>query len=511
MLHNFTLQAGVPFQVEKVGRYINVVLCAGNLRARLYASDGSKVLDTNLIMGMTPENLPQFSSVELEVETAQVVQIWIGNNPLTYAPSTSRAVGSNALRSSVSYVYSGYPHKLLDAEAGRNQITLTPSQDIYIGGTNLNVNNGIKLAAGQLFTMATQGAIYALELSGAYPPAFVPLVDIDTAVEDIQIHYTNREFAVWFENQDRTRGWGVKQVGASNVLYEYDIHTKEYLERSIVFTSSSGSSVDFDSFTQLEGDWIGCYSAHDVFNFNVDTGELLIRDARTAASTASISAYAVTDVHEYFCDGTGNVWRAEKLTGAWQLYASVPPFTSGSDFRVWGFAALNNGSIVWANENQLWYKKPDEEWTQGLKGSFVSGAGSLIKADQVNGHFYGRGSSGVLVSYDSGATWDYSFNPATHDDISYEREPQKIEVLNGFVVAVTIEWVAIRSAESGEWAHRGFEFSQRNCAGICFSPSGFVFFSQIPNSDGEMGIVSNLYGEPYPIGGLPVAVMEETN
>lgn len=170
MLHTLGLKQGQWEPINGEARHINIVLAAGEIDVRV-KKRGSSAYSTQMVGGMALE-LPVFDSVEIRSDTDQIIKVWVSELPLNYSPDTARQVGSNALRSSVGQVFSGFANEILPAEVGRNKITLTPEREILIGGANLNAINGVKVRAGEPFPMATQGAVYAMELSGDYPASY---------------------------------------------------------------------------------------------------------------------------------------------------------------------------------------------------------------------------------------------------------------------------------------------------------------------------------------------------
>ena len=169
MLFNILLNAGQFTEVAKQGRHINLVLAAGELTVRAMTAEG-QINETQIIAGMSFALPTDFARVAFSSDTSQQIKCWLSMYPLTYSSETSRTVGSNAITSTYAEAYSGDPKLLLEAVAGRNKVTISPSQDILIGGVGLSLKTGIPVTAGSVFEFNTQGAVFALETSGAYPP-----------------------------------------------------------------------------------------------------------------------------------------------------------------------------------------------------------------------------------------------------------------------------------------------------------------------------------------------------
>jgi hypothetical protein len=508
MLRNILINAGRFTGIATAGNHVNVVLAAGEIEIRAELENG-RTYSTPAVQGMAIE-LPRFKNIQVSGKTSQQTKIWVGEIPLSYSPDSARQVGSNALLSSVGYVYSGYPHELLPAEVGRNKITLTPAQDIFIGGSNLSEKNGVLLPAGQTFTMATQGAVFALENSGNYKPYFTVLPDVDRMLENVKNDNDGQPFTVYYENQARTRAWGFKRDRSASDIFEYDPRTKEYMENKVRFSANSSFRPDASTFFPITGDWVGCYGGSFCWQFNLSTGELLRFDPNQYAPTASIHGYEVAGEYHYVTNYEGEVLRALNQTDEWELYAAPPPYTNGTKWRVSGFAVFDNGSVVVTNESQLFYKRAGEEWVKGFQGDIPFGVSEGIRIDRAAGALYKLVDDGVEISYDLGDTWKTAFS-RTERELP-DRDPDAWMVVNGLIVVVAIEWVAIKNPITGEWKTRIFEFDQRNCYAVSVSPSGFIQWYQKPNNeDFHTALYSETLGEQVPVGGLPVSIMAEVN
>jgi hypothetical protein len=207
MLFNIKLTAGRFTEVAKQGRHINLVLAAGELTVRALTSEG-QIMETQMIAGMSFPFQSDYSKVAFSSDSDQQVKVWLAMFPLTYSPDTSREVGSSSVQSTYAEAYSGAPQLLLPASVGRNKVTVSPSADILIGGVNLDTKNGIPIATGQVFELKTQGAVYALETSGAYPPTI--------AVEATQADFENPTIIA--------KPAGTKIIVADGAAGEYWLH-----------------------------------------------------------------------------------------------------------------------------------------------------------------------------------------------------------------------------------------------------------------------------------------------
>jgi hypothetical protein len=159
MLNNIKLNAGAYTELAITGRFINIVLAAGEIQARMRLKNGS-TFQTKLVSGMSFELPEGFVSAAFLSETAQQTKIWLSNLPLTYSPLEAKMVGSNAIKSSHSKVGYGAPQLLASATAGRGKITVSGKEDFFIGGEGVNALSAVLVPAYTPVTLNTQGAIY---------------------------------------------------------------------------------------------------------------------------------------------------------------------------------------------------------------------------------------------------------------------------------------------------------------------------------------------------------------
>jgi len=160
MLHNILLKAGEYTEIAKQGKFLNVVLAAGEITVRIRMSDLS-TFETKLISGMSFPTEKEFQSVAFTSDTSQQTKVWVGDLPLSYSPMNSKVVGSSALRSGFGRSFYGEPSVLLGAESGRGKVTLSSLEDFFVGGKGVTKDSAIKIDAGSVFSISTQGAIYS--------------------------------------------------------------------------------------------------------------------------------------------------------------------------------------------------------------------------------------------------------------------------------------------------------------------------------------------------------------
>lgn len=182
MLHDVKINANKHTNVAKQGRFINVVLAAGVIEARISLTD-NQTFQTSLVSGMAFPVPQGFKSVSFSAESSQQAKVWLSDLPLTYSPIESKSVGSSSLDSSTAKTYFGEITPLLPAQSGRGKVTIYPQNDIFIGGAGLSAVNAIKVSAGQSFELSTQGEVNAFTKDANYSPVFASKVSASATYE----------------------------------------------------------------------------------------------------------------------------------------------------------------------------------------------------------------------------------------------------------------------------------------------------------------------------------------
>ncbi len=159
MLQNILLKAGEWNSIAKQGKFINVVLAAGDISARITKLN-NQTFETKLVSGMAFPVPDGFQSVAFFSEANQQTKIWLGDLPLTYSPINSKLVGSEALSSTQVKSFYNLPLPTVPAKSQRGKVTLQAEKDFFLGGAGIAVGNAIKVSAFERFEVNTQGAIY---------------------------------------------------------------------------------------------------------------------------------------------------------------------------------------------------------------------------------------------------------------------------------------------------------------------------------------------------------------
>jgi hypothetical protein len=144
MIIKRNVNKGLSDSINKTGRFFSLLRCEGAVRISLFLS-GKKVLNSELSQGMSLENIV-FDSLELESSTTQIVTLWMSDYKLDKEPVASYIA---TLRGREKAIGAGVV-KMLDYDPQRHLATITADKDIYIGGDNMEVDEGGSVINGYL-------------------------------------------------------------------------------------------------------------------------------------------------------------------------------------------------------------------------------------------------------------------------------------------------------------------------------------------------------------------------
>lgn len=512
MLHNILLQPNNAVTMAKHGRHVNVILASGVLRAIVRDVSGN-TFETNLIAGMAFVNKEAFESVTFISETAQQTKIWIGDLPLNYSPDSIRSVGAGSLASSVAEAFSGEPQILLPAEVGRNKITLYSQTDnILIGGPNVNTMNGIPLVPGQAFQLEMQGAVYALETTGGFPPFRTAAVTDNDFMNPRTISGLTNNAVGYVEIKG---GQVITKTFGGDRIFEVRNRQTMVIEQTINLSTVTFQDV-YNNTLISDADYLYCCSneSNGSINFlrvNLDTltpeKVSILPDTFVDNNTRRAGRYSklgdrvlVVDTYNRKCVVSNDGGQT------WTLGAGQYPGSAGS---VLGAVILGDGTIVLCDvTNTYWSTDGGGTFTTRTGGTEAGVEGEAIAAD-ADGAVYRveKNANRLMKTLDGGVTWS--------------------EVLN-FGDTGTFSWC------EGVIA-KGYTI-------LCTSSNGYAYYtpndgwimnklSSQPGSDGyasqrgsNIGDQGNLYigynygdwlhivdGEQVPSGGVKIAVMAEVN
>lgn len=476
MLQNILLKAGEWNSIAKQGKFINVVLAAGDISARITKLN-NQTFETKLVSGMAFPIPDGFQSVAFLSDVSQQTKVWLGDLPLTYSPIESKTVGSSTLNSTVKEAYSGQANILLPAKMGRNKITISPEKPIKVGGVGVTTSSGIKIAAGEVFSLQTQGAVYAIEDSGGYPMRYTAtLTDGDIAVPLSAGPSLKNGLAV---SPDGKTLFSVSSGGTS--VYMYDAETMESKGSVAGFGTVVGYAV-----TVIGDDivWSATGSGAPWYTLNMITLEHgyevvnSVTNSRAEHSAARGGTRFCVDGFFNAMVDVGGGWTTNVITGAFgNIY--------GCDIDV-------NGDLYAVTQTQL-CKSIDDGVTWQITPLPKNSTGEhALSIDESDGKMYLVTTSGLYSSIDGGATFAIEVGGAGMN---------AVEASFGTVVVTNSNHINFKFGD-GEWV--SYVKYLQQVRGLCIG-KGRVF---VGTSNSGMLVFS---GEPVAVGGLKVAVMEEVN
>lgn len=483
MLANILLKSGVWVDLNRAGKHINVVLAAGTIKVRAMNASGQPFM-SDLVSGMAFE-LPPFDKVSFLSPIEQQAKIWVSSSPLTYAPDTSREVGSGAIESFTGKVFSGEATPLLPAQVGRNKVTISPSQDVLIGGTNLNSKNGISIQAGTVFTLNTQGAVYGLDLSGAYLPTVGALVMVDdVARKKISVIAG----ATTGENKF---GFFTRTVGITEqVIVHYGTWK--------IFNVINGQ-LEYDSeITGFTGTPEGfCFWQDDTsFAFMYASGvsrrlRFVNKSTLTTIRTTATLGTAGTEHYDVMGDKLavlqGNIMRFSSDGGA-TISGDLPTGGTGSPYGI----KFNSQGHIYALFSGSIRKSVDDgaTWSEILFGGSGLGENGLA-IDTITDKIYACRTGQIVESVDDGATWQVTTAMSANNVFSRA----------GAFLATGASVIAVKTSD-------GVYSFETN--GLSTSRGGGIGMDGRLYGNHRNG-VTIIEGERILAGGIDVALMSEVN
>lgn len=506
MLLTQNLKASIFATIDKAGKYINLVQASGLIRVTARAANGGKI-STDMVAGMSID-AGDFIQVDLRSDNDQVILIWVSTKPLTYSPDVSRAVGSGSLQSDVVQVFSNEPMQILPPVTGRNRITLTPTENIYIGGTNLNLENGVLIPANTTFTLATQGAVYGLETSGNYPPFFTAQLTendinqntpiLESGEPAIITHMYTSSNNRWYIHKTNNDATSLTEINAGAFPNLAALATIDFQASNAILKNTHKQIGDMLYFASKDSS----FGAARLNKVNLATGDY------THTIIKSAPHDSVAQGSFYHCDIKDD--KIIVANGLKELYISND---AGATFALSGVAAPVGGSIVdiiqFNNGDILLYTNTaaaittddGANWTVTGHAGDSGLSGRRIKRDGAN--VYAIGSLGqIYKSIDKGANWivETAFNDVRNFDIK-----------DGIMLAaVGAAGIVYADDLTDAVIIQDNNYSQAIVHGCEILNAGayFVGYTHSFNTNKYQYLA---FGKQIPTGGLKVATLQELN
>ncbi|GLX80890.1 hypothetical protein [Thalassotalea eurytherma] len=512
MLFNVEINAGRATEIAQQGRFINVVLAAGEITARIRTQEHA-VFETKIVSGMAFPVNAGFVSVSFESDTTQQVKVWLADIPLTYAPIDAKAVGSSALESLEGQVFSDV-YEMLPTKVGRNKITITPQADIFIGGVGLNAVNGIPVKAGETFSMQTQGAVYAYETSGAYQPLFQPVftsgeVNTPETFLDItdagQTGFGNTRLDYYFTTRDGSRLVAFNYSYRTAYVFNGDDLTPQLtIDIGHDYEGGAGQTPVYDGeyiYVLCENGYLKRFHqdtlALESERINSSGGSFTLFDVYNGKGVAMQSTKPDARIHI-----TNNVFGEE-----WTQLANQPVWNTSGTNHILGLKLAPNGDIHAMSSTQHFVSTDNGvtwiEHVPPVEADTVQGFGVCKKTGYL--FIKARLAPSIHRSID-GIQWTQEVSSID----SYEA--RGMQVLNGTVVVNGRYGLEVFNENLALVAYHAYDVTGSVGEGdssACLTTSGQLIVSYRDNAQGNS--IYRWKGSRILTGGVPVAIMQEVN
>mgnify|MGYP003111191479 CR=1 FL=1 len=471
MLHNILLKAGEWNPIAKQGKFINVVLAAGDISARITKLN-NQTFETKLVSGMAFPIPDGFQSVAFLSEVSQQTKVWLGDLPLTYSPQESRIVGSSAIESKTVKLYSDKVTEILPAANGRSKSFISGLGDIKVGGVDVDSRKGIPVASGERFEIETQGAIYGFADSDNYPYIFYADLSNDAVVTPAPA-YLSGEYSVRH-----------KENVFHNLLGGFG-YTNSNTGVTVAIPQLAGYASK-NGFI-LKGGFIlgGATKAGNIYTFKINVETLAVELVLYAVTIGNPVFIAFDDVNFAWSCTDGRVFINGTLAHTLNSY-DTSCFFDGKG----GFFACSNEFVVYSGnfiDFSVIYTIPF-----GLNPVISSYIDSLTKELILNRGSWEKevlridSTGGVLVLSNVDSTFS-SYRAL--GDFSYVASTSELRVYNKNSLVTKVIFDS------------SFSLYPKN---ITVTEDGFVWVSAVTAAK----LVS---GKPVPAGGLDIAVLSEVN
>lgn len=487
MLHNVKINAGQHTNIAKQGRFINVVLAAGVIEARIRLNDG-QMFQTQLVSGMAFPVPNGFQSASFSSSSDQQVKVWLSDLPLTYSPLESRVVGSSAVVSSAHKVYYGKVTELIPAESGRGKVVISPQEDIYIGGVGVVPTSAIKIDAGTRFEISTQGALHAYSLvaKNAAQVATVANENSTLLAAPKPVGLTSVKASAFFDGQDGAIGKVlVDHAGKLSVIDNdngralQDIYTTPFLNGYGVAIASdyyvlrkSGADVYLVKINMLD------FSSTETIVYTHTENVGYVESFCLSVDKIGFNLYVSGTYHYIFGDRGG---LAKKVTPPYDLNEAPHG------------VILSTGELVLRFNTTLARTADGVEWSTSALG-FAADADAPIYKDAASDIIYQPDSGILMKSLDKGASWEVAYHTGSGWEID------AVSAVGGNITLTTLLGIHVSQSDGS------FKF---------FPVNNLSARAISPTRTGEVYCMGNDFkivtGDVEEAGGLDVAVLREVN
>ena len=165
MIYKQKLKAGEMFELGS-GKFIKVINSQSDLRLRVYGLDGGLKSNTVVRSGFEL-TLPEFKYATIQTEIDQPFEIWCSLHPLGYDAPSSNANNLSSYKAN----HYGDTDLILPFEPNRLTAKIVSDEPWFYGGANVDKENGIPVAAGEIAEVRGAANISAaIGAKGEYLP-----------------------------------------------------------------------------------------------------------------------------------------------------------------------------------------------------------------------------------------------------------------------------------------------------------------------------------------------------
>ncbi len=132
-------------EINKAGKHLKVINSQTELSIRVFNLVGELVLHTQVRAGFEI-TLPVFAKVVISAEQEQKIEMWVDENPLGYNAPTANANNLSSFKG----LHYGDSEEILPFEPSRLSAKIVSDQPWWYGGANVDKENGIPVAAGEV-------------------------------------------------------------------------------------------------------------------------------------------------------------------------------------------------------------------------------------------------------------------------------------------------------------------------------------------------------------------------
>lgn len=497
MLHNVKIKAGQHTEIAKQGKFINVVLAAGEIEVRIRLNN-SQVFQTTLVSGMAFPVPQGFQSVAITSDVSQQTKVWLSDIPLTYTSLDSRVVGASAIESTSAKVQFGTPQQLLPARAGRGKSIINATENIKVGGVNVSPSSAVTIPANTPFEISTQGALFAYSENPANGGNMVVdevggtfgYVDKVTAILNDKLAYCEQDNELLVTNNSYINRYNAADgsliqainLGQYGEFAPYD-HVFKVLHKhgsdyyAVMSESGNTSLIKYDSVTKGVTETTLLNQGGEIQDARIDVINNRLCALVTVGAEVRLYHGSLTNVQSYTLPSFG----------------SFAPYALG----MWGASFIG----VYGLQNKV------TSTDKGVSFSAVTPIGFNVTSrgihrDEQTGYLYTYTNTNMIKR--------------STDGVSFEDVHQSIKniyamwIAGGFVYAVGEGFFSYSTDSGASWKVVSLaEVTGDNGLDTMYSidvaPTGHIYIHSPVNGLYRLG------GKSLAVGGLDVAIMSEVN